>query len=68
VHNEQDSTLAFILSNMTMDASLPRPLGVFQAVTVPSYEQQMTDLVQREQEKKGSDLHKLLRGNDSWVI
>lgn len=68
VHNEQDSTLAFILSHMTADPSLPRPLGVFQAIEVPSYEGRMTDLIAREQEKKGSDLHKLLRGSDSWVI
>jgi 2-oxoglutarate ferredoxin oxidoreductase subunit beta len=68
VHNEQDSTLAFILSNMTMDASLPRPLGVFKAIEAPSYEERMTDLIQREREKKGSDLYKLLCGSDSWVI
>jgi 2-oxoglutarate ferredoxin oxidoreductase subunit beta len=68
VHNEQDSTLAFILSNMTADPELPRPLGIFRAVEVPSYEARMTDLIQREKENKGSDLNKLLQGKDSWVI
>lgn len=68
VHNERDSTLAFILSNMTGDPALPRPLGIFRAIDVPCYEARITDLIQRERETKGSDLNKLLRGKDSWTI
>jgi 2-oxoglutarate ferredoxin oxidoreductase subunit beta len=68
VHDEKDSTLAYILANMTYNSELPRPLGVFQALDLPTYDQRMTDLVASEQQRKGGDLQKLLYGNDSWEI
>jgi 2-oxoglutarate ferredoxin oxidoreductase subunit beta len=68
VHDEKDSTLAYILANMTYNSELPRPLGVFQAIDIPTYDQKMADLVVSEQQKKGSDLQKLLYGNDFWEI
>jgi len=68
VHDEKDSTLAFILANMTFNSELPRPIGVFQAIEIPSYEARMTDLIRREQEKKGSDIKKLMFGNEFWEI
>ena len=41
VHNEKDTTLAFILSNMTYNDDLPRPMGVFQAIESPSYDERV---------------------------
>jgi 2-oxoglutarate ferredoxin oxidoreductase subunit beta len=69
VHNEQDSTLAFILANMIHNPSLPRPMGVFLAVSNPTFEEQMENQIARARSKKGEgDLQKLLDGDETWVI
>ena len=69
VHNEQDSTLAFILANMIHNPSLPRPMGVFVSLIRPSYEDQMTQQIARAKAKKGDgDLQKLLNGDETWEI
>lgn len=69
VHNEKDSTLAFILSNMTYNTEVPRPVGVFQSIEKPSYEQKVDEQIAYAHEKFGDgDVNHLLRGEDSWVI
>jgi 2-oxoglutarate ferredoxin oxidoreductase subunit beta len=69
VHNEQDSTLAFILANMIHNPDLPRATGVFLAIDHPTYEQQLEDQIARARSKKGEgDLQKLLDGDETWVI
>jgi 2-oxoglutarate ferredoxin oxidoreductase subunit beta len=69
VHNEQDTTLAFILANMIHNPGLPRPMGVFQAVERPTYEDAMRDQIARAKSKKGEgDLQALLDGDETWVI
>ena len=69
VHNENDSTLAFILANMTYNASLPRPVGIFLSIDRPTYESQMTLQIKNAVEKKGKgDLEKLLGSGDTWTI
>lgn len=69
VHNENDSTLAFILANMIHDVSLPRAMGVFLAQDRPTYEAQMEDQIARMKAKKGEgDLQALLDGDETWVI
>jgi 2-oxoglutarate ferredoxin oxidoreductase subunit beta len=69
VHNENDSTLAFILANMTYNASLPRPVGIFLSIDRPTYESQMTLQIKNAVEKKGKgDLDKLLGSGDTWTI
>jgi len=69
VHNEKDSTLAFILANMIHNPELPRPMGVFLAVDHPTYEDQMTGQIARVRSRKGEgDLQKLLDGDETWVI
>lgn len=69
VHNEKDSTLAFILANMIHDTSLPRAMGVFLAQERPTYEQQLEEQIARMKAKKGiGDLQKLLEGDETWVI
>jgi 2-oxoglutarate ferredoxin oxidoreductase subunit beta len=69
VHNEQDSTLAFILANMIHNAALPRAMGVFLSTSRPTYEDQMKDQIARAQAKKGpADLQALLDGDETWII
>ncbi len=69
IHNEKDSTLAFILSNMTYNPEMPRPLGVFQALDKPVYNEQLDAQIEYAKEKKGvGDVNRLLKGEDSWVI
>ena len=69
VHNEQDSTLAFILANMIHNPQLPRPMGVFLALARPTYEEQMQEQIAKAKSKKGEgDLQKLLDGDETWEI
>ena len=69
MHNEQDSTLAFILANMIHNPELPRPMGVFMALSRPTYEEMMQEQIARAKSKRGDgDLQKLLDGDETWVI
>ncbi len=70
IHDETDSTLAFILANMTYNSALPRPIGVFQAIERPSYDYKVEAQIEHEIEKAGGepDVDELLKGDDSWVI
>ncbi len=69
VHNEQDSTLAFILANMIHNPALPRPMGVFMALEQPAYEEMLQDQIARAKNKKGDgNLQKLLDGEETWMI
>ncbi|MBL7854985.1 MAG: 2-oxoacid:ferredoxin oxidoreductase subunit beta [Cyclobacteriaceae bacterium] len=69
IHNEKDSTLAFILANMTYSEDLPRPMGVLQAIHREPYEARVTAQIEHEIETKGEgDLEKLLMGESSWVV
>jgi 2-oxoglutarate ferredoxin oxidoreductase subunit beta len=69
IHNENDSTLAFILANMTYNHALPRPVGIFLSIERPTYESQMTRQIQVAIEKRGKgDLEKLLGSGDTWMI
>ncbi|MGA7160581.1 MAG: 2-oxoacid:ferredoxin oxidoreductase subunit beta [Bacteroidota bacterium] len=69
VHNENDSTLAFILANMTYNSALPRPVGIFLSIDRPTYESQMTLQIKSAVDKKGKgDLEKLLGMGDTWTI
>ena len=69
VHDEQDSTLAFILANMIHNPSLPRPMGVFLSVDHPTYEELLEQQIAKAMSKKGEgDLQALLDGDETWVI
>ncbi|MGA9406741.1 MAG: 2-oxoacid:ferredoxin oxidoreductase subunit beta [Bacteroidota bacterium] len=69
VHNENDSTLAFILANMTYNSALPRPVGIFLSIDRPTYESQMALQIKSAVDKKGKgDLEKLLASGDTWTI
>lgn len=69
VHDEKDSTLAFVLANMTYNPEVPRPMGVFQAIEKPTYDQKVVDQIEYYSKKPGAnDLQALLNGKDSWEI
>jgi len=69
VHDEKDSTLAFILANMIQKSELPRPMGIFLSVERPTYAEQMAAQIASAKKKKGEgDLQKLLDGDETWVI
>jgi 2-oxoglutarate ferredoxin oxidoreductase subunit beta len=69
LHNTSDSTLAFILANMTYHVVLPRPMGVFQALDKTPYEVRVTDQIENEILKRGEgNLEELLKGENAWTI
>jgi 2-oxoglutarate ferredoxin oxidoreductase subunit beta len=69
IHNEKDSTLAFILANMIHNPELPRAMGVFLAIDRTPYEELLEQQIARAKAKKGEgDLQKLLDGDETWVI
>lgn len=69
VHNESDTTLSFILADMTFKPNLPRPVGIFLAINRPTYEEEMTRQINFAREKRGEgDMTKLLNSGETWVI
>jgi hypothetical protein len=70
VHNKKDSTLAFILANMTYSETLPRPMGTLQNLdTRTSYDDRVVEQIQHEVETKGvGNLEQLLTGSSYWEI
>lgn len=69
VHNEKDSTLAFILANMTYNYELPRPFGIFLSIDRPRYEDEIEKQIDSAISKRGKgSLEKLLNSGDTWVI
>lgn len=69
IHNEKDSTLAFILANMTYSEDLPRPMGVLQAINRAPYEERVVNQIQHEIVTKGEgDLQTLLAGDSNWLV
>ncbi|MBI5463922.1 MAG: 2-oxoacid:ferredoxin oxidoreductase subunit beta, partial [Ignavibacteriales bacterium] len=69
IHNEKDTTLSFILADMTYYAHLPRPVGVFLALERPTYEAEMVRQIENAKAKHGEgDMKKLLNSGDTWVI
>lgn len=69
VHDEKDSTLAFILGNMSHNPELPRPFGVFLDTTDYCYEVEMQKQIDFAIEKKGKgNLEKILNAGDTWFI
>ena len=69
VHNEKDTTLSFILADMTFKPNLPRPVGIFLAIQRPTYEAEMARQISFAKEKRGEgDMTKLLNSGETWVI
>ena len=69
VHDETDSMLASILSNMSFEEHLPRPMGVIQAIENPSFDYKVEYQINHEIETKGpGNIQNLLYGDESWEI
>jgi 2-oxoglutarate ferredoxin oxidoreductase subunit beta len=69
VHNEQDTTLSFIMADMTYKPNLPRPIGIFLSINRPTYEAEMMRQINSAKEKRGEgDMKKLLNSGETWVI
>jgi len=69
IHNENDSTLAFILGNMSYNPELPRPFGIFLDTAEHCYEDEMQKQIDLAIQKKGKgNLEKLLNGGETWFI
>jgi len=69
VHDEKDTTLSFILADMTYKPHLPRPVGIFLAIDRPVYEEEMVRQIQFAKQKRGEgDMVKLLNSGDTWAV
>ena len=69
VHNEKDTTLSFILADMTYKPHLPRPVGIFLAIDRPVYEAEMDRQIAFAREKRGiGDMTKLLNSGETWLV
>ncbi|MGQ9820091.1 MAG: 2-oxoacid:ferredoxin oxidoreductase subunit beta [Candidatus Kapaibacteriales bacterium] len=69
VHNEQDSTLAFILANMTYNPELPRPFGIFQSIEKPPYEELIDKQINEAKAKaQFTSIEDLMKGTDYWEV
>ncbi|HUI27490.1 MAG TPA: 2-oxoacid:ferredoxin oxidoreductase subunit beta [Candidatus Kryptonia bacterium] len=68
VHDETNPVLAFLLSSM-QPPTFPTPIGVFRAVTRPTYEDGLVRQVEQAKAKQGpGDLDELFGRGDTWVV
>ncbi|MCX8073444.1 MAG: 2-oxoacid:ferredoxin oxidoreductase subunit beta [Candidatus Binatia bacterium] len=67
VHDETDAGLAFLLSQLT-PPEFPTPIGVFHAVTRPTYEDIVRDQIETAKKRRPADLSALLRQGDLWTV
>jgi 2-oxoglutarate ferredoxin oxidoreductase subunit beta len=71
VHDEHhpEPSLAFALSRLTLGTVGATPVGVFRDVQRPSYDELMTDQLERAKQQRGEgDLHELLHAGDTWDV
>jgi len=67
VHDETNLALAFMLGNF--EAPMPTPVGVFYAVSRPTYDHAMNQQLEEAKAKQGpGDLAKLLQKGDTWSV
>jgi 2-oxoglutarate/2-oxoacid ferredoxin oxidoreductase subunit beta len=67
VHDETNLSLAFMLANF--EAPLPSPLGVFYAVSRPTFDAAMNKQLTDAKAKQGpGDLQELLNRGDTWTV
>ncbi len=70
IHDEHASqpTLAFLLSRLPYP-DFPIPLGVFRAITKPTYEMALVGQVEEAKQRKGGgDIQTLLEGPETWRV
>ncbi len=68
VHDEQDTTLAFLLSSM-QPPDFPTPIGVFRAVARPTYDEAINAQIAQARAAQGEgNLDKLFAQGDTWEV
>ncbi|MCC6448504.1 MAG: 2-oxoacid:ferredoxin oxidoreductase subunit beta, partial [Chitinophagaceae bacterium] len=73
IHDETDSTKAFLLAKMfghNEDANFfPRPFGVIYAINRPCYDTMLQEQLETVKNEKGAgDLDALIAGKETWTI
>ena len=69
VHDESNKSLAFYLSEITLDPKLPTPIGVLYKEDKPTYDDMMISQIEQAIEEKGKgDLNKLLNMGQTWEV
>jgi 2-oxoglutarate ferredoxin oxidoreductase subunit beta len=69
VHNEKDTTLSFILADMTYHPTMPRPVGVFLSIERPTYESEMQRQIEYSIKKQGEGkIEELFKSGETWTI
>jgi 2-oxoglutarate/2-oxoacid ferredoxin oxidoreductase subunit beta len=67
VHDETNLALAFMLANF--EAPLPTPIGVFYAVSRPTFDHAVNHQLEEARTKQGpGDLQSLLIRGDTWTV
>jgi 2-oxoglutarate ferredoxin oxidoreductase subunit beta len=67
VHDETNLALAFMLANF--EAPLPTPIGVFYAVSRPTFDEAVNKQLEEAKAKQGlGDLQSLLNRGDTWTV
>ena len=69
VHDESNKSLAFYLSEITLDPKLPTPIGVLYKEEKPTYDDMMVAQIDQAIKEKGEgDLNKLLNMGQTWEV
>ena len=69
VHDESNKSLAFYLSEITMDPTLPTPIGVLYREDKPTYNDMMVAQISDAIESKGTGkLEDLLNAGHTWEV
>ncbi len=66
-HDETDAGLAFTLSQLS-PPEFPTPIGVFRAVTRPTYEEIVNAQIAQALNQAPPDIQGLLKGPETWVV
>ncbi len=66
--SREDPTYAFALSRLGDEDARYTPIGVFRDVTMPTYEELMTEQVATPEDAAHADLARLFAGRDSWLV
>ena len=69
VHDQSNKSLAFYLSEITLDPKLPTPIGVLYKEDKPTYDDMMISQIEQAIEVKGKgDINKLLNMGQTWEV
>ena len=69
VHDYNDKNLAFLLSEMTVDSSLPTPIGILYKEEKPTYDDMMVDQIDLAKNKSSDiNIQDIITGNNTWQV